>query len=49
MAGKTPADSDKLKMNFKRTLTTETNRFKMAGVIPSGPGLLLTPKPKKST
>jgi hypothetical protein len=39
MAGKTPADSD--------TLTTEVNRFKIAGVIQSGPGPLLTSKPRK--
>jgi hypothetical protein len=28
MAGKTPANSDKLKTNVKGALTTETNRFK---------------------
>jgi hypothetical protein len=47
MAGKTPADSDKLKTNVKGTLTTEVNRFKIAGVIQSGPGPLLTSKPRK--
>jgi hypothetical protein len=32
MAGKITADSDKLKTNVKGALTTETNRFKIAGV-----------------
>jgi hypothetical protein len=36
--GKTPADSDKLKMIVKGALTTEANRIKITGVIPSGPG-----------
>jgi hypothetical protein len=44
MAGQTPADSDKLKTNVKGTLTTEANRFKIAGAIPSGSGPLLTSK-----
>jgi hypothetical protein len=35
-AGKTLTDHDKLKTNIKRTLTTLANRFKIAGVIPSG-------------
>jgi hypothetical protein len=48
MAGKTPAASDKLKTNVKGTLTTEANRFNIAGVVPSGPGPLLTPKPRKA-
>jgi hypothetical protein len=33
---------DKLKTTVKRALTTEPNRIKIAGVIPSGPGPLLT-------
>jgi hypothetical protein len=37
MAGKTPADSDKLKTNVKVTLTTEANRFEISCKIPSGP------------
>jgi hypothetical protein len=48
MAGKTPADNDKLKRNIKGTLTTEANCCKIAGVIPSGPGPLLTYKPRKA-
>jgi hypothetical protein len=47
-AGKTPADSDKVKTNVKETLTTEAKRFKIARVIPYGPGLLLTFKPRKA-
>jgi hypothetical protein len=46
MAGKTPGDSDKLKTNVKGTLTTEANHFKIAGVILSGSGPLLTSKPR---
>jgi hypothetical protein len=38
MAGKTPAISDKLKMIVKGALSTEANRIKITGVIPSGPG-----------
>jgi hypothetical protein len=45
MAGKTPGNSDKLKMNVKGAFTA--NRFNIAGVIPSGPGPLLTSKPRK--
>jgi hypothetical protein len=37
MAAKTPAGSGKLKTNVKGTLTSEANRFKIAGVIPSKP------------
>jgi hypothetical protein len=48
MAGKTPADSDKLKTNIKVTLKNEANRFKIAGGIPSGPGPLLTYNPRKT-
>jgi hypothetical protein len=47
LAGKTPAHSDKLKTIVKGTLTTETNCYKIAGVIPSRLGLLLTSKPRK--